>query len=191
MTAELVSHLVRQGKYWSDDTAVITPYIEQLQKMRRRMSGFHEVVISDRDAEDLENGGFAADADDPSKPSTAQKTTLLKALWIAIVDSFQDTESLNGTLRETGRVGPITTALIDAHANVTAKTPVLYVKHAVRFNVVTPDATSASNPVRHVLKVLKAHLSFEKPSAFSVKDQQFRYTFRQKRRRLRLCQALI
>ncbi|KAI9708849.1 MAG: hypothetical protein M1812_007869 [Candelaria pacifica] len=75
-------------------------------------------------------------------------------------------------------VGPITTVPMDAHANVTAKTPVLCMKHAVRFNAATPDATrSASNPVHHVLKVLKAHLSFEKPSAFSVEDHQFRYKF--------------
>lgn len=88
-TAALVSHLIRQGKYQSDDIAVLTPYLGQLQKLRKRMAGSHEIVLSDRDAEDLEKEGLAADADPTSKPSTPQKTTLPKALRIATVDNFQ------------------------------------------------------------------------------------------------------
>ncbi|KAL9592854.1 MAG: hypothetical protein Q9179_006303 [Wetmoreana sp. 5 TL-2023] len=89
MTAALVSHLVRQGKYRSDDIAVITPYLGQLQKMRRRMGISYEVVVSDRDAEDLEKEGLDIDDSDRTKPPTIQKTTLLKALRIATVDNFQ------------------------------------------------------------------------------------------------------
>ena len=89
MTAALVSHLCRQGKYQKDDIAVITPYLGQLHKLRRRMAGSHEVVISDRDAEELENEGFDVDVDHLSKPSKLQKTTLLEAVRIATVDNFQ------------------------------------------------------------------------------------------------------
>ena len=89
MTAALVSHLVRQGKYQSNDIAVITPYLGQLQKMKKRMGRSHEVVISDQDAEDLKKEGLDSDDGDRTKPSVLQKTTLLKALRIATVDNFQ------------------------------------------------------------------------------------------------------
>ena len=97
MTAALVSHLVRQGKYHSEDIAVLTPYLGQLQKMKKRIGKSHEVVISDRDAEDLAKEGLEADEGDRAKPSAPQKTTLLKALRIATVDNFQVT-SLSYTL---------------------------------------------------------------------------------------------
>ena len=89
MTAALVSHLIRQGKYQNDDIAVITPYLGQLQKMRRRMSRSYEVVVDDQDAEDLEREGLDADDRDRTKPSATKKTTLLKALRVATVDNFQ------------------------------------------------------------------------------------------------------
>lgn len=47
MTAALVSYLIRQGKYRNDDITVITLYLGQLQKMRRRMGRSYEVVIGD------------------------------------------------------------------------------------------------------------------------------------------------
>ncbi|KAI9710167.1 MAG: hypothetical protein M1812_007498 [Candelaria pacifica] len=73
MTAALISLLIRQGKYHNDDIAVITPYRGQLQKMRRRMGRSYEVVVGDRDAEDLEKEGLDADDRDRTKPSALQK----------------------------------------------------------------------------------------------------------------------
>ena len=99
MTAALVSHLVRQGKYQSEDIAVLTPYLGQLQKMKKRMGRSHEVVISDRDAEDLAKEGLDADEGDRAKPPAPQKTTLLKALRIATVDNFQVTSSSHTLVR--------------------------------------------------------------------------------------------
>ena len=93
MTAALVSHLVRQGKYQSDDIAVLIPYLGQLQQMKKRMSRSHEVVIGDRDAEELAKEGLDTDDGDRAKPSVPQKTTLLKALRIATIDNFQVTPS--------------------------------------------------------------------------------------------------
>ena len=59
--------------------------------MKKRMGRSHEVVISDRDAEDLEKEGLNTDDGDHTKPSAPQKTTLLKTLRIATVDNFQVT----------------------------------------------------------------------------------------------------
>lgn len=94
MIAALVSHLVRQGTYGSGDIAVITPYLGQLQKIKKRLSTSFEIVVGDRDQEDLEVHGLQ---DDPETSIDGQvqiqKTTLLNALRIATVDNFQGEEA--------------------------------------------------------------------------------------------------
>ena len=57
------------------------------------MGKSYEVVIGDRDAEDLEREGLDADDRDSTKRLALQKTTLLKALRVATVDDFQVTPS--------------------------------------------------------------------------------------------------
>lgn len=49
MIAALVSYLVRQGTYESKDIAVITPYLGQLQKIKKRLANSFEIVVGDRD----------------------------------------------------------------------------------------------------------------------------------------------
>ena len=93
MTAALVSHLIRQDKYQNKNIAIITSYLKQLQKMRRRMSRSYEIVIDDRDAEDLKREELNVDDRDRTKSSALQKTTLLKTLRVATVDNFQVTPS--------------------------------------------------------------------------------------------------
>jgi hypothetical protein len=92
--AALVSHLVRQGTYRSEDIAVLTPYLGQLQKVRRRLANSFEIVVGDRDQEELEAHGLQ---DDPETFTGGQvqvrKTTLLNALRIATVDNFQGEEA--------------------------------------------------------------------------------------------------
>ncbi|TEY28370.1 hypothetical protein BOTCAL_1025g00010 [Botryotinia calthae] len=94
MIAALVSHLVRQGTYGNGDIAVITPYLGQLQKIKRRLSNSFEIVVGDRDQEELEVHGLQ---DDPETSTDGQiqvqKTTLLNALRIATVDNFQGEEA--------------------------------------------------------------------------------------------------
>ncbi|TGO63802.1 hypothetical protein BELL_1063g00010 [Botrytis elliptica] len=94
MIAALVSHLVRQGTYGCGDIAVITPYLGQLQKIKKRLSNSFEIVVGDRDQEDLEVHGLQ---DDPETSIDGQvqvqKTTLLNALRIATVDNFQGEEA--------------------------------------------------------------------------------------------------
>jgi hypothetical protein len=97
MTVALVSHLVRQGEYGPDDIAVLTPYLGQLLKLRRRMESMFEISISDRDMEDLEALGEDASTPSPVQvargPSPVTKTTLLKSLRVATVDNFQGEEA--------------------------------------------------------------------------------------------------
>lgn len=94
MVAALVSHLVRQGVYPSDGIVVLTPYVRQLQKIRKFLSQSNElqVVVGERDEEELEKQGL-----DEGKPieaiSTIRKTTLLKSLRVATVDNFQGEEA--------------------------------------------------------------------------------------------------
>ncbi|KAH6608798.1 hypothetical protein Trco_002144, partial [Trichoderma cornu-damae] len=94
MTVSLISHLVRQGEYSHDDIAVITPYLGQLHKLRRRMESMFEICLNDRDLaelEDFENGDRAAPAAAAGKRSA--KTTLLKSVRAATVDNFQGEEA--------------------------------------------------------------------------------------------------
>ncbi|KAF1994313.1 P-loop containing nucleoside triphosphate hydrolase protein [Amniculicola lignicola CBS 123094] len=95
MVASLVSHLVRQGTYGSEDIAIITPYLGQLQKIKKRLANTFEIVVGDRDQEELDAEGLQ---DEPEGASTdgqiqIKKTTLLNALRIATVDNFQGEEA--------------------------------------------------------------------------------------------------
>lgn len=94
MVAALVSHLVRQGTYASGEIAVITPYLGQLQKIRKRLATSFEIVVGDRDQEDLEAEGLEDGAEEVV-PGQVQvrKTTLLNALRVATVDNFQGEEA--------------------------------------------------------------------------------------------------
>ncbi|CAO2654557.1 Nn.00g112900.m01.CDS01, partial [Neocucurbitaria sp. VM-36] len=97
MTAALVSHLVRQGTYGSEDIAVLTPYLGQLQKIKKRLAGTFEIVVGDRDQEELEAQGLRDEPDtsavDGQGQVQVQKTTLLNALRVATVDNFQGEEA--------------------------------------------------------------------------------------------------
>ncbi|MCJ1396231.1 hypothetical protein MMC18_009120 [Xylographa bjoerkii] len=92
--AALVSHLVRQGTYRSEDIAVITPYLGQLQKIKKRLANSFEIVVGDRDQEELEAKGLQ---DDPETSTDGQvqvqKTTLFNVLKVATVDNFQGEEA--------------------------------------------------------------------------------------------------
>ncbi|PHH86138.1 hypothetical protein CDD83_10675 [Cordyceps sp. RAO-2017] len=93
MTAALVSHLVRQGVYSQGDIAVITPYLGQLHKLRRRMESMFEICLSDRDLQDLE----ALESRNPTNQEPARrmatKSTLLRSVRVATVDNFQGEEA--------------------------------------------------------------------------------------------------
>ncbi|KAG8158268.1 hypothetical protein KVR01_012029 [Diaporthe batatas] len=96
MTACLVSHMVRQGKYSPEDIAVLTPYLGQLQKLRWRLAREPTFAVSldDRDLNQLEDLELAK-PERPSQPphQTVSKTTLAKSIRLATVDNFQGEEA--------------------------------------------------------------------------------------------------
>ena len=69
MIAALVSHLVLQGMYASEDIAVITPYLGQLQKIKKRLANSFEIVVMERDLEELKAKGLQ---DDPETSIDSQ-----------------------------------------------------------------------------------------------------------------------
>jgi hypothetical protein len=110
----LVRHLVRQGVYKTCDIAVLTPYLGQLRKLRLSLSSFAEVMINDRDTDDLalnyddsndEDLGIAKSngAREAQLPlhSGVHRSTLLEALRLATVDNFQGKESSDTIIEAT------------------------------------------------------------------------------------------
>lgn len=89
MTAALVSHIVRQGVYKKDEIAVLTPYLGQLHKLRWQLSQIFEIVMSERDNQELDKAGF----NELDKKNGLLKTKLEKQLRIATVDNFQGEEA--------------------------------------------------------------------------------------------------
>ena len=86
MVAALVSHFVRQGTYGSEDIAVITPYLGQLQKIKKRLANSFEIVVGDRDQEELEAKGFGEDPETSADGQVQiQKTTLLSSLKLSTI----------------------------------------------------------------------------------------------------------
>lgn len=102
MTAALVSHLVKQGTYQAKDIAVITPYLGQLSRLRRRLGQMWEVLLDDRDlvqlaASELDQGVGALSLDatvsKAAPNSNVSKSSALSALKVATVDNFQGEEA--------------------------------------------------------------------------------------------------
>ena len=90
LTCSLVSHLIRQGVYKSDDIVVLTPYVRQLQKIRNALANSFEIVVNDRDTAEMDRQGIT---DDAPRASATHKAMLTQTLRIATVDNFQGEES--------------------------------------------------------------------------------------------------
>jgi hypothetical protein len=99
MASALVSHLVRQGTYRSNDIAVLTPYLGQLMKLRRRLTNTFEIVVNERDQDQLEKHGFLEVIledildKEATKPPPIAKSNLLRQLKVATIDNFQGEEA--------------------------------------------------------------------------------------------------
>ncbi|EME78551.1 uncharacterized protein MYCFIDRAFT_37116 [Pseudocercospora fijiensis CIRAD86] len=101
MVVALVSHLQRQGVYASNDIAVLTPYLGQLRKLRRQLSSSAEIILNERDAEDLaheeseeeEEEALPASAEAAMRRPSVSKGKLLQAVRLATVDNFQGEEA--------------------------------------------------------------------------------------------------
>lgn len=95
----LVKHLTQQGVYIPTDIAVLTPYLGQLRKLRKRLSGTLSVLLNDRDVDELAKDATGDDDDsishletDPDR-TTVIKGTLSQAIRLATVDNFQGEEA--------------------------------------------------------------------------------------------------
>ncbi|KAG5661901.1 hypothetical protein KAF25_004140 [Fusarium avenaceum] len=93
MTTALVSHLSQQGTYRPGDIAVLTPYLGQLQLLRRRMESMFEIYVNDRDLDDLEAAQDEDSGANQPRGVALNKTTLLKSVRVATVDNFQGEEA--------------------------------------------------------------------------------------------------
>ncbi|KAK3074007.1 hypothetical protein LTR53_003903 [Teratosphaeriaceae sp. CCFEE 6253] len=97
MVTALVKHIVHQGVYNAEDVAVITPYLGQLRKVRAKLSSTFNIVLNDRDVDDLQKDGHDSDGDrvqtEQDRRSPAARGTLLQAVRIATVDNFQGEEA--------------------------------------------------------------------------------------------------
>ncbi|KAI0848817.1 P-loop containing nucleoside triphosphate hydrolase protein [Daldinia vernicosa] len=86
VVSALVSHLVRQGTYGRDDIAILTPYLGQLHKLRKKLQNSFELVVEARDLENLQKEGL-------DTPLEAHKQELGKCIRLATVDNFQGEEA--------------------------------------------------------------------------------------------------
>ncbi|RAH44654.1 P-loop containing nucleoside triphosphate hydrolase protein [Aspergillus brunneoviolaceus CBS 621.78] len=95
LTIALVNHLLRQGTYESGDIAVLTPYLGQLHRMRRKLSQAFTIMVGERDQDDLDNAGFIEDEAEAASldKTTIARSTLLHALRVATIDNFQGEEA--------------------------------------------------------------------------------------------------
>ncbi|KAI3554849.1 hypothetical protein CABS03_08287 [Colletotrichum abscissum] len=94
LVSALVSHLLRQGVYKSGEIAVLTPYLGQLNKLRQKLSSVMQIVINDRDMDDLAEMEPASAAQGSfTNVGQAAKTNALSGVRAATVDNFQGEEA--------------------------------------------------------------------------------------------------
>ncbi|TIC94223.1 NFX1-type zinc finger-containing protein 1 [Colletotrichum higginsianum] len=93
MVSALVSHLLWQGVYKSGDIAVLTPYLGQLNKLRQKLGSVMQIVVNDRDMDDLTEMGSSEAPSRDSPRREAAKTTALHEVRAATVDNFQGEEA--------------------------------------------------------------------------------------------------
>lgn len=89
MVVALVKHLSRQGVYKSNEIAVLTPYLGQLQKLRKKLESICDLIVGDKDQEqlDLEED---SDSEEPKiLVKEVQRGKLLDAVRVSTVDNFQ------------------------------------------------------------------------------------------------------
>ncbi|TGJ86316.1 hypothetical protein E0Z10_g2456 [Xylaria hypoxylon] len=90
MVTAMVSHIVRQGVYAPDQIAVLTPYLGQLHKLRKRLRNSFEIVLGDRDIDELHRQGLKLNGESTEE---IQKKSLENCLTLATVDNFQGEEA--------------------------------------------------------------------------------------------------
>jgi hypothetical protein len=68
--------------------SIFPDMLDQLQKLRQRLSRSFAISLGDRDQDDLDKAGLQEDEEQASTP-TAVKGIFLQSLRVATIDSFQ------------------------------------------------------------------------------------------------------
>ena len=94
LVVSLVRHLLRQGVYTGkDDIAVLTPYLGQLRQIRKKFGDTFDLVIGEKDMEEIriaeENEQLQPNSKAPILQKEVRKGKLLDGIRIATVDNFQ------------------------------------------------------------------------------------------------------
>ncbi|OJJ46123.1 hypothetical protein ASPZODRAFT_2059234 [Penicilliopsis zonata CBS 506.65] len=92
VTHALVNHLIRQGTYKTGEIAVLTPYLGQLHRLRRKLGESFAITVGERDQDALDQTGFT-DEEKPLARAVPTKSTLLQTLRVATIDNFQGEEA--------------------------------------------------------------------------------------------------
>ncbi|KIV79097.1 hypothetical protein PV11_06683 [Exophiala sideris] len=175
MVTALVSHLVRQGVYQASDIAVLTPYLGQLQKIRKVLQASFEISLTEGDVLDLERQAVGSGETTQTEASwrPLRKTSLLNAMKVSTVDNFQGEEakvvviSLNTTSarRNVERSSPVTTP---------AKSPATCVRRGRRValsrRVMVPASKPAEETIIRAVTVAKSPV-MGTPTALHAKSR--------------------
>ena len=86
----LTTYFVRQGACGSNEIVVLTPYVRQLVVLRDMLSSTFEIVMGDKDKDEVAKESLVAS---DSGPSVSHKTLLKQRVRISTVDNFQGQES--------------------------------------------------------------------------------------------------
>lgn len=86
----LATHFVRQGVYKSNEIVILTPYVRQLLELRDMLSNIFDVVIGDKDQDEIVKEGL--DVSDTG-PVATHRATLRQRMRMSTVDNFQGEES--------------------------------------------------------------------------------------------------
>ncbi|RPB23174.1 hypothetical protein L211DRAFT_787516 [Terfezia boudieri ATCC MYA-4762] len=96
MVGALVKHLIKQGSYEKNDIAVLTPYLGQLMKLRQKMGSMFEILVGEKDQEELdlvENAEEVKTEIMKAPKQDVRKGKLLSEIRLATVDNFQGEEA--------------------------------------------------------------------------------------------------
>lgn len=88
------THLVRQGTCEGGDIVVLTPYVRQLQKLRDTLTEAFDIVVEEKDEDELERLDEASDGPQlVTDPRQTHRAVLTERLRLATVDNFQGEEA--------------------------------------------------------------------------------------------------
>ncbi|KAF0316248.1 nf-x1 finger and helicase domain-containing protein [Colletotrichum asianum] len=93
MVSGLVSHLLKQGVYKTGTIAVLTPYLGQLNKLRQELGSSMQIVVNERDLDDLANINSSDPTTQVVQKMSAAKSSTLNGVRVATVDNFQGEEA--------------------------------------------------------------------------------------------------